>query len=115
MRQSSIFKEAGVAPDHFMPRQIALADPMTQWLYPCSSHYDWMAAQASTSERKVPSDPHFPRGVNETRDRILRRLAPLSLVPVDTCHAAFYLEQFQKECANLALALRYTRIHLLDY
>lgn len=74
MRLSSIFKEAGVAPDHFMPRQIAFADPMTQWLYPAAPHHDRMAAQASHfRESQASHFPHFPRGVNETRDCILWR------------------------------------------
>lgn len=47
MRQSSIFKEAGVAPDHFMPRQITLADPMTQCLYAAAlAITGWLLSQA---------------------------------------------------------------------
>jgi len=63
MRQSSIFKEVGVAPDPFMPRQIAAADPMTQWLLSCSSHDDWMAAQASSSEKEGAIGSPLPQEV----------------------------------------------------
>lgn len=114
MRQSSIFKEAGVAPDHFMPRQISLADPMTQWLYPASPIMTGRLLRQTLWKGRCRQLLTSPGGVNETRDCILqmwRRQARTNQhVPW-----RLFLDQFQKEGANLALALKYTRIHLLNY
>lgn len=54
MRHSSIFEEAGGAPDS----SVSLADPVTQWLKATWPHQ--MAGLASRDERKVLADWDSP-------------------------------------------------------
>lgn len=89
-----------MAPDYFMPRQdtVAVADPVAQWLY---------SAALIITARLLPQISNFLKVQMKPCDQILQWLHCWAQTGQHVPHCLF-LDVFQKEGENLALALRFT-------